>query len=132
MIPVSIVVVYDSQCKLWSQIRLTKDLYENFHEFPGGKIEIHENPRTCAHREVLEETKIKVELEKIKIFQTYETIIDEVSVRLFVHLYHDEKKLFPLSGYMNMDELNDGCVKIPHANKEIIRDLSVYFENMYV
>ena len=57
-------------------------------EFPGGKIEIGEDSKDAIHREVLEETGLKVHQSKYFLHHTHDWDLEEKILRVHIDCYH--------------------------------------------
>jgi len=123
--------------EIWTQKRLEPGPLYNKDEFPGGKIEMGEDPLDAALREFHEEVEINIEnkREDLKLFK--------------IHQYRTETKLITLYVFiakLNLALLDKGCWysisyksksdyllgKIPEINHDIIDELALYLEKNYL
>lgn len=133
LIPVSIVVPLkfkDNKVFVWGQVRHSQDSLNGLVEFPGGKIETDETPEICAHRETQEETGVVLDSNQIKEFKVYETDVDHKRVQIFVFIYNDLEQCFDQSGWHPIDLLAEESEKIPPINLTILREISMYFQDV--
>lgn len=105
---------------------------DGYLEFPGGKIESGESFEQAAEREFLEET--GASSAKVKAFKNYSHEYVDRSVKLFVFIGQmPGKSELSESGWKNID-LNNPLSgledKVLEANKNLIIDLSKYFQEI--
>jgi len=74
------------------EILLAKKKTRNYWSLPGGKLELMEQTKKCAEREVLEETGVKIKAEKLLCF---EERIDKKNKEHWLAFYYKAK---PISG----------------------------------
>jgi len=124
--------------KVWMQKRLEAGPLYGLMEFPGGKIEIGEEPVDAAIREVHEEVGVSIAVkensDRIKPFklQHYET--DAKSILLYVYLSNfteipAEKGVWKNVSYSTKSQPFKG--EIPEINHVIVDDLTVYIEKLF-
>lgn len=93
-------------------------------EFPGGKIELGEQPETALRRELKEELGIDAEIGSLKVVTTHN--YGDVGVILVFYevqfwkgepksIYHSELK------WVTVDELK--AIELPEANKQVLPEL---------
>lgn len=130
ILPISIVIPIShnqSELNVWVQKRESTDNLNGLLEFPGGKIEKNESPEEAGVREVLEETGVKIEAQKLQKFKNYDFSVADKKILLMVFLYEDLEGNFPDSGRIPLRELLNRTCEIPPNNKQILLDLSQYF-----
>ncbi len=63
-------------------------LWDKKWEFPGGKIEIGEDPKTAIHREVLEETGLEVKRSRYFHHHSHDWMLEESILRVHIDCFH--------------------------------------------
>lgn len=133
IIPISLLIPYrkiNEDIQLWTQIRKSTDELNGLIEFPGGKVEKNESPEEACAREIKEETGAFVAQNEIQIFKKYFNDVGEKKIMLMVFLFEDKKGRFPDAGYVALNHLAHDPERIPPANKEILLDLSNFFNEI--
>ena len=135
-IPVSLAVVIkntDEGAKVLVQKRVEDGPLNGLLEFPGGKLEVDEDPETCALRELKEETGL--ELVKTHVYGRigpYKYDYSDRCVCIYaVLMRQDDIEInkgawVPFS--LEFDETT-WAGKVPEANLEIIKDITKYIKN---
>lgn len=121
---ISIVIPYYIKNKkfyLWTQTRCSDDELNGLLEFPGGKVEEGESVIVAAQREVLEETKVRLNLDDLRLFKRYEF---SNNLEISVYLFNDKNELFEISGYWEIQNLIELAQRIPPNNLRILKDLN--------
>lgn len=132
ILPISILIPYrkNETIELWVQTRESSDELNGLLEFPGGKVEKEETPTEACIREIKEEALTNVDESEIVLFKKYFNEVKDKKIMLMVFLFHDIDSRFENTGYKTLDNLQENTEQIPPANKEILLDLSEYFNNI--
>jgi mutator protein MutT len=134
LLPVSIVIFYrttSGTLEVWTQKREDDGIYHGLLEFPGGKIEINEEPLEAAVREVFEEVGITIAPSEGKFMGIYPNYLSGRVILLNVFLFPDQ---LSLQGKGEWLKINKGQLsepfkgKIPLPNHQMIDDL---FQSIY-
>lgn len=121
--------------KLWTQVRLEEGALYGKLEFPGGKIEVGENPEEACRREVHEEVDVLLPMdEKLVLFKYQDYSVENKNICLFVFLskfadFPIEKGDWHEIPYDLKSDFLQG--KIPPINHVIIDELAVYIKNQH-
>ncbi len=111
----------------WMQTRREEGRLNGKLEFPGGKIENSESPKSAAIREFQEEVGVELREEDLELFKIYPFEYVDRKVILYVFtLFKDF--VFSQGNWYKLSE-QDLMNQIPDANIEIFEDLKRYLKN---
>ena len=98
---------------------------QNYWEFPGGKIEWGESPKTALQRELKEELDIEAQIGPLKLAHSYIYSPNRCVLLLFYEVHHWKgllKNCYHLQlKWVFPEELSDHCL-LP-ANQSILPDI---------
>ncbi|MFP4567667.1 MAG: (deoxy)nucleoside triphosphate pyrophosphohydrolase [Candidatus Woesearchaeota archaeon] len=88
LIVVSCGIIRDNGLILIAQRNSTSSLEANKWEFPGGKVEVLEDPKVCLIREIKEEMNIDIAISSLfdVVYQVYDLGADKIHVILIAYL----------------------------------------------
>jgi 8-oxo-dGTP diphosphatase len=121
---VSIVIPYKvekNETYIWMQRRNSTDELNGFLEFPGGKIEKKETSINAAKREVLEETGVTLDLDKLKLNMVYENKLNERVVTLNIFTYEGQNEF--RGQWYSIKKIDNFFNEIPPANRIFLKDV---------
>lgn len=130
LLPVSLAIFFREPAsdilEVWVQKREDDGIYHGLLEFPGGKIESHEEPLEAIVREVEEEVQIKIHAFDSKFMGVYPNEMFGKTVLLYVFLFPEYKELTDKGQWLKVEkEKLSSPFKgmIPPSNHQIIDDL---------
>ncbi len=110
--------------QVWIQKRKETEYLEGFWEFPGGKLEFHENPQHAVCREIWEETGLRLPPDLPKLILVEDYPYPEREVRLHFFLCRlDIRPVLPNGRWIGVGQLD--TLLLPAANRRIIQKLIV-------
>lgn len=130
LLPVSLAIFFrkpaSNVLEVWVQKREDDGIYHGLLEFPGGKIESHEEPLEAIVREVEEEVQIKIHGPDSKFMGVYPNEMFGKTVLLYVFLFPDYKELADKGQWLRIEKDRLSSLfkgMIPSPNHQIIDEL---------
>jgi 8-oxo-dGTP pyrophosphatase MutT (NUDIX family) len=121
IVSVAIVIPFrlESEVSIWMQKRESFDSLNGLLEFPGGKVEVGEDPKATAIRETFEETGVVLDPSKLSFIKTFNDVKQSKTISLNIFSYLDSGE-FSEFWYSKPEEYWD---LIPPANQSFLKDV---------
>lgn len=130
LLPVALALFYrktsNDVLEVWVQVREDDGPYHGMLEFPGGGVEVGEEPLAAAVREVDEEVGIKINPLDGKLMGVYTNELSSKTILLNVFLFPDQPSLIGRGQWLRIEQGSLSSPfegKIPGPNHQIIDDL---------